>query len=486
MTDDQAQLPVQTTPQDDVPMGKMAVLLSGLGFYRLSQKRRKRLSIVFLGSLGVHILALLLFGGWIIMRPTLEQVTMFRTPAPTRKYEPRKLEHKVKLQKRQRSSSRPAMMPRMVSLKLSNLALPEIKVDPKVIHTTFQPKFKAVSGRGLGVGLGTGYGTHGFGSGVSSVNFFGIHARGEKIAILVDVSVSMVEAQRGGVQGFERVKARLNQVVDALPETSLFNVVVFADAASIMEPKMVIANNDNKKRAKMYIRPYNTEGNWGLTHGNVTAASIGKRAEGGTTRLDLALTAAFQNGADTILIISDGAPRVKKGYSQSQLRAHQVKMTKWGAENSGRVAKWDAGFAAAQANVVVQSSKVWVQPQPARAAVPAGKRPLKEGAPIPQGRPAQAARPGHWRTVTHSRGGWSGPARPKAPKLPDAGYWTLTDFVDHCRVLHKAMYLKKGKKPPQVHCIGYQIDKEGHAFLSKLSRTYHGKYRRVKSLKNLR
>jgi hypothetical protein len=83
-------------------------------------------------------------------------------------YEPRKLEFKVKVSKQQRSSSRPSMSPRMVSTKMSDIALPEIKVDPKIVKTSFQPKFKAVSGAGLGAGLGTGYGIGGFGTGVSS------------------------------------------------------------------------------------------------------------------------------------------------------------------------------------------------------------------------------------------------------------------------------------------------------------------------------
>lgn len=105
---------------DDMAGGKWTVFLSGIGYYRLSVRRRKLLTYVLLGSLVVHIVGLLFFHGYIVMRSKKETVTVFKTPPPARTYEPRKLEHKVKLQKRQRSSSRPAMMPRMVSMKISD------------------------------------------------------------------------------------------------------------------------------------------------------------------------------------------------------------------------------------------------------------------------------------------------------------------------------------------------------------------------------
>jgi len=139
--------------------------ISGSGFLQLSEKRKKIMSWILGVSAVAHLLGLLIFGGWIIIRGEREQKTVFVAPPPIKTYEPRKLEHRVKVQKKQRSSSRPSMVPRLVSNKVSNLALPEIKMDPKVINTSFQPKFKAVSGKGLGVGVGTGYGVGGFGTG---------------------------------------------------------------------------------------------------------------------------------------------------------------------------------------------------------------------------------------------------------------------------------------------------------------------------------
>lgn len=477
MTDDP--IPNPPTPPTDVeaiewarlrPRERLEAFLSGLGFYRLSKRRQRQLRYALVGSAAAFALALAIFGGWVVMHTREEKQTIFETPPPVRTYEPRQLEHKVKLKKQQRSSSRPSMLPRVVALKMTALALPEIKLDPKLIHTTFQPKFKAVSGKGLGAGLGTGYGEWGFGDGVSSINFFGIHARGEKTAILLDVSVSMIEPERGGPEGYQRVRQRIEEVIDALNEATMFNVICFADAASWFEDKMVIASKENKTRAKLWVRPFNTPGNYGLDQGNVRLSGVGLKACGGTTRLDLALTAAFELGADTILILSDGLPRTKKCWSAEQLAAFRQQQAAWHEKHAAEIAAWEAEAAAAPVRV----ERVWVPPQPAR---PPSTAPLREGQPIDRGSPAV---PGHWREV---RVGGIGRPRPAPPPIPDPGFWTLTDFIEHLRILHEHFYAKKGQKPPVLHCIGYMIDKEGHEFLQALARHFKGEYRRVARLK---
>ncbi len=436
-------------------------MLSGIGFYQLSQRRRKQLWTLLLVSLGIHLIGLLVFGGVVVMRAMLEEKTVFVTPPPMKTYEPRKLEHKVKVQKQQRSSSRPTLMPRLVAAKPSDFALPEIKANPKVVKTSFQPKFKEVTGTGLGVGLGTGYGVGGFGLGVSAFNFFGIRGRGDKIAILVDVSVSMVEEEAGGIEGNERVKRRIEQVIEALSDAALFNVFVFADAASALEKELVIASKSNKTKAKEYIRPFNTAGNWGLANGNLRPARIGVQPAGGTTRLDLALTAAFEQGADTILIISDGMPRVKKQHTEQDFSNYEQVRSQWMEQNQAALEKWQQQ----NANGELQGERIWIPPTPAR---PPSKKPPKEGQAPDMGSPA---REGRW-VIRH-------PPRPQPPPMPDAGWWTLADFVEHFKLLHEAFYVKKGKKLPIVHCIGYQINEEGGAFLKGLARQYKGQYRRV-------
>lgn len=437
----------------------------------VASRRQKTLSTVVRRSLyvsfAIHLLLLLGAGVFVISHIFYNRESTFvGQPPPMKSYEPRKLEFKVKVSKQQRSSSRPSMSPRMVSTRMSSqLALPEIKMDPKVVKTSFQPKFKAFGGTGLGSGLGTGYGLSGFGNGVSAFDFFGIRGRGDKIAILVDVSVSMVEEQQGGVRGYQRVKDRIYKVIDALSEGAMFNVIVFADAASAYEKQLVVANDDYKGKAKLFVRPFNTEGNYGLTTGNIQPANIGIPAVGGETRLDLALTAAFEQGADTILIISDGLPRVKKGMTAEQASARNAELANWYKTHEDQLRQFDQ---AAASQPPARAQRVWIPPRPAR---PPSKGPLKEGQVPDQGSPAVE---GHWEVVTTH----SGPARPTPPPVPQS-MWTLTDFLQHLKILHEELYAKKGKKTPVIHAIGYSIDKEGGAFLKTLAETYKGRYRRV-------
>lgn len=447
----------------------LTVWLSGLGYYKLSEQRRKLLTYILLGSLAAHLVALVAFGSWVLIRSYLDERTVFVAPPPLKTYEPRKLEHRVKVQKQQRSSSRPTIAPRMVSTRPSSLSLPEIKVDPKLIQTTFQPNFKAFSGQGLGVGIGTGLGLGGFGQGVSQFDFFGIRGRGARVALLVDVSGSMIEEERGGIAGMNRVKARINKVIDALNEQTLFTLIVFADEGATWKSEMVPATPKNKQEAKLFLQPFNTSFEQaGAVKGNLRPSDKGLKALGGTTRLDLALTGAFQNGADTILIISDGEPLVRKEPTPEQLAEWNARMEAWRRENEAALARAAAAAASAPSApsgpVEYKEERVWVPP-----------RPFREG---------QPARPGHWETRRVPVGGRSGgshrPSGPKPPSMPkNMQWWTLADFIEHFNLLQEAYYTSKGRKAPVVHAIGYGIDKDGEEFLRAFTKQYKGNFRKV-------
>jgi hypothetical protein len=452
----------------------------------------------FFASLVFHGILLLVAAVFVISHIFYNRESTFTgQPPPTKSYEPRKVELKVKVTRQQRSSSRPSMAPRLVAAKEStHLALPEIKMDAKLVTTTFQPKFKAVTGRGLGAGLGTGYGTSGFGEGVSSVNFFGIQTKGERIAILVDVSISMVEPEKGGVAGYMRVKERVNDVVSALKDGTLFNVVAFADGCSTMESKMVFASNETRKKAKQFLAPFNSsETSLGLDAGNY-AGGNGKPAAGGTTRLDLAIGAAMRDGADTILVISDGLPEVRKNSDPAQQQAFQQQMDQWQKQNAGAIAAAQQQAAvyerAAAAIAPPPPRQVWVPPTPARPPRPPSAAPkgvIREGQPPPRGDPGDPgapAQPGHWTTVQDpapAPPGMARPAMPQPPAMPPPGNWKIPDFVEHVNLIYEAVYKKNGLKMPQISCIGYQIDKDGGAFMNDLSRQFKGQYRLVRKMK---
>lgn len=443
--------------------------MSGVGYSKLADHRRKTVQSL-LGICGLVSVSLFLaVSGIVIMRNFMEKRTMLVAAPPLKTYEPRQLEHRVKVQRRQRSSSRPQITPRMVSTRLSQTALPEIPVDPKIVKTTFQPEFKAMSGIGLGAGIGTGLGLGGFGGGVSEFDFFGIRGKAEKITLLVDVSESMVEEEVGGPRGFARVKDRVNQVIAALSPNTLFNVIVFADAASAWQKQLMPATEVNKNAAKLWLQPFNTsDSNKGLITGNIEPSDIGLKAAGGTTRLDLALTAAFENRADMILVIGDGSPKVSKVLSGKEMAAWSKMQSDWqkqhGAAAAAAAITDDGGDTGGGGEVRTSRERVWI---------------------TEIGRDSGRETGGHWdwRDVTvggTTSGGHNRVAGPPAPVMPtDFQWWTLADFIEHFTILHTELYTKVGQRPPTVHCIGYMVDPAGHDFLRGFANHYNGQYRRV-------
>lgn len=452
----------------------LAVWLSGIGYYKLSARRRKMLTYIMLASLAVHVIGLIAFGSWVLIRSYLEEKTVFVAPPPLKTYEPRKLEHRVKVQKRQRSSSRPTMMPRMVSTRPSNLSLPEIKVDPKVIRTTFQPTFKAFSGQGMGVGIGTGLGLGGFGQGVSQFDFFGIRGRGARIVIILDVSISMAEeteelgVTEKGIAQYQRVKQRVSRVIDALNPDTLFNLVVYAETAAIWREEMQPATEQNKNAAKQYILPFNSRVSRdavgfrsGLTR---LEYGLGDYATGGTTRFDLALSLAFKQRPDTILVICDGDVWTTRAHSEAELAAYNKAMEDWRRQNEAALAQRAAAMAAGPSRV----ERVWV---------PGSKG---SGGSIKERGGGEASGPteGRWVERPVYEGARNLPQIPPQPKLPNP-VWTFADYQNHIAKLHEQFLAPQGRPMPVIHIIGFRSGRSDSDFLRQLASAYKGQFRRV-------
>lgn len=84
------------------------------------------------------------------------------------------------------------------------------------------------SGSDLGTG-GIGLGGSGGGSGAS---FFGVEARGNRFAYIVDVSASMQDGGR-----IESLRARLRESIDALSDSTEFIVIPFSTDSKVMGSK---------------------------------------------------------------------------------------------------------------------------------------------------------------------------------------------------------------------------------------------------------
>ncbi len=120
-------------------------------------------------SIIIHGLLILIGLYVVVFQSTPKEEVAFIPPDRQRpSLEPRKLEMKVRVNQLTKRSSRPRLQPRMMVNAPSDLALPEIKHDPKATKNKIQKNFKTMGTSGFGSGVGGGYGT-GMGGGMGGM-----------------------------------------------------------------------------------------------------------------------------------------------------------------------------------------------------------------------------------------------------------------------------------------------------------------------------
>ena len=228
----------------------------------LATKRKQPIFGTFSVSVLIHVAVIALLGGVVVFKVLERPPAQFKPPPPPAKItkiEPRKLQHKIKIREQQQNSGRPRVSPRLTANRVSGISLPEIEVDPMAVPVKTNIKKnigKSFSMGGLGSGLGSGTGSGGLGLGTSTVSFFGIQAAGERIAFIIDLSRSMVEDDKGGLNGITVLKDELKKMVENLNDGTFFNLLFFDDHVDVFKPKLVVAKPASKKEADTFITPY--------------------------------------------------------------------------------------------------------------------------------------------------------------------------------------------------------------------------------------
>jgi len=160
----------------------------------------------------------------------------------------------------------------------------------------------------------------------SSVNFFGVKGEGTNVYFVVDLSDSMVEQDKGGIEGYKNLKEKLGQMIQSLSPETNFNVAFYGDAVDLFMPSSVPATPENKQAAMKFLPRYmastsqrgNLLRNYRPTIGTLPAL-------GGTSRMDLGLAAAFEGRADTIFVLSDGKPVIQRAMNEKEREEYRKK-----------------------------------------------------------------------------------------------------------------------------------------------------------------
>ena len=195
----------------------------------------------------------------------------------------------------------------------SSIVMPEI--------TTFSdiPAF--------GNDFGDGFGIGGFGDGRGGAKFFGTSGGGNRIILVIDTSTSM-----NNNCGPNRIKALRREIVRTLATLSpniSFNIICFGKDCDGFAPQPVKANSGNIARAKTWMNAYfinkrgggvfdrtrtsewGTRGadNNGIKYTPILPGSVQALAgTSGSSRMDLALVAAFFQKPSSVFLIADGEP----------------------------------------------------------------------------------------------------------------------------------------------------------------------------------
>jgi hypothetical protein len=204
-------------------------------------------------SIGIHAIIILIAVSFVAVTVIQkDDVTFEAKPVNRPQMKLKKLQLPVKVKK---DKPKPKLRKRVVVKNLQHKT-PEFKM----------PEITGVKG-GLGnIGDGAG-GMDSIGFSMPELNFFGAKAKGEKVVFVVHFGTATVSA--GSVNGnttytpFSRmtgltIRNRLEDLVDTLPEYTLFNVIAYwARDAWAMEPTMQLATPVNKQKVKDWMEPVN-------------------------------------------------------------------------------------------------------------------------------------------------------------------------------------------------------------------------------------
>ncbi|MFL2478907.1 MAG: hypothetical protein ACJ0K4_05080 [Verrucomicrobiales bacterium] len=299
-------------PEQDAPNDFLAE--DEIGEYSPEAQRKK--SQVF--SLGVaflvHVIIFSILALFIIANFDSEEIEMIVEASSSNTDlvpEKRSFAKKVTLEKPAPPSRRADNT--ITATNASSIVMPEI--------TTFSdiPAF--------GNDFGDGFGIGGFGDGRGGAKFFGTSGGGNRIILVIDTSTSM--NNNCGPNGIKALRREIVRTLATLSPNISFNIICFGKDCDGFAPQPVKANSGNIARAKTWMNAYfinkrgggafdrtrtsewGTRGadNNGIKYTPILPGSVQALAgTSGSSRMDLALVAAFFQKPSSVFLIADGEP----------------------------------------------------------------------------------------------------------------------------------------------------------------------------------
>jgi len=270
------------------------------------KSRSRRWRLLALGQAVLVIAFILLTSGFVTVL-----VTSFREEpaftAPKTIYLPqRELEHQMAVAEFQNAAATPATIPQLTTESLlANTpplpAVPDVEFTP-VENDAMVSESDALFGQsGLMGALGA------LSSQASSVSFLGITEEAARFVIIVDTSVTVVNAVTAAGSSMERIRDEAKQLIESLNANTLFGFIQHSRNYDPFKDQLIPATVPNKKTAL----------DWLDTEFRVDGSGSGWRSgppvDQDRNGILTILNFAFNMQPDVIFLISDG------GYFASQV-----------------------------------------------------------------------------------------------------------------------------------------------------------------------
>ncbi|NQY33349.1 MAG: VWA domain-containing protein [Coraliomargarita sp.] len=266
-------------------------------------QRRNTLILVLAVSIGLHVVALLLFGAYKVVETITREEQSFEAP-PVEAPPPEPVPP-VELMRRNQQSSAPSVAP--IVLDTPDLELPELDID-------FDVQSRSAYGRGaggFGRGAGGGASIREMAIDIESFEFFGkeFKTQGDRMLFVIDISASMIDPRNRGIDGYKTVVAEVVKTLESMQRGN-FNILAFASGVDSYRGSFTSLSPSKVRDAERWLLSMDP------APGRIEAEKRGEKPDwtkykdgrNTGTRTDLAMEEAFNKRPSTIILLSDGVP----------------------------------------------------------------------------------------------------------------------------------------------------------------------------------
>lgn len=270
-------------------------------------KQRGLIFSLFLGAVLIHVAALILFGLFIVAQKFAKPEAVFEVRETLKIPVQQTPQHKMNAAAHQAAAPKPTFQDKLISSRPTSFALPELPkldlqqmlpLDPSELVSDQVSSLVGTAGFGAGGGAGLS-GAGGLGKGLSKLSFMGIQAEGQRIALLFDVSGSVVNKASASGMPMSKIKEETLKLIDSLPTGASFTLIQFVRNYKPFTEQLVQVTPANRDAAKQWI-----ENEWNESGQMARGARgvLSPEPNGVVCVLD----AAFAMNPDVVFLISDG------------------------------------------------------------------------------------------------------------------------------------------------------------------------------------